>query len=342
LAQVISSRYTLPSRPSRPLPVRVLRQMKMARGFVASLLVASCAAASLRASPQATAKVTPTVADEVAKTVAKAMVGKANTPADKQLAQSVAEKVAATVAKAMNVETKVAKAKVAGGAAAKKVVHKKVDMGFQDFEKNLTEEVSARLLKTATGTAWTDDSRSKFNKNVTEALHKSLQEILKPVKMSIGKTWMALPRDEQKDEYVSTLKSAFLEVFENSMKTIVSHLELSIKRVADFSKDKTLKATEVLEKSEVSVADSLITEHCYEVSAKKSMKSIKKPANKTEVLADKKKFCINSVIGALAHRLNDTQGLISMSMRFDAGAMSLAQKKKQAALLQEEVSKPLE
>lgn len=222
------------------------------------------------------------------------------------------------------------------------MVHQKVDMGFQDFEKNLTKEVSARLLLTAKGAAWTDDIRSKFNKNVTESLHKSLQDTLKPLKMSIGKTWMALPKDSQKDEYVSTLKSAFLEVFQNSMKTIVSHLELSIKRVADFSKDKTLKPAEVLQKSEVSVADSLITEHCYEVNAKKKMKSMKKPANKTEVLADKKKFCINSVIGALAHRLNDTQGLISMSMRFDAGAMSLAQKKKQAALLQEEVSKPLE
>merc|ERR1719183_1906953 len=39
----------------------------------------------------------------------------------------------------------------------------------------------------------------------------------------------------------------------------------------------------------------------------------------------------------MAHRLNDTLGLISMTMRFDAGAMSLAQKA--GSLLQNSTSK---
>jgi hypothetical protein len=204
----------------------------------------------------------------------------------------------------------------------------KLDVGFSDFEKNLTADIGQKMLRTASGTAWTSDMRAEFEKNVTDALRESMKVILKPLKQSIGKTWMALPQDSQKNEYVAALKSAFLPVFTGSQKTFEGHLELSLKRVKSYSDQKALKPAELLAKSEFSIEDSLLAEHCYEVGAKKSLKSMNKPANASEVLADKKKFCIQSVLGALAHRLNDTQGLISMSMRFDAGAMSLAQKKK--------------
>merc|ERR1719476_58582 len=119
-----------------------------------------------------------------------------------------------------------------------------------------------------------------------------MKVILKPLKQSIGKTWMALPKDSQKNEYVAALKNAFLPVFTGSQHTFDSHLELSLKRVESYSKQKAaLKPVELLAKSEFSIEDSLLTEHCYEVSAKKSLKNIKKPANASEVLADKKKFC---------------------------------------------------
>jgi len=291
--------------------------MKMLSVSLAVILLAaslhSGAAVSLRAAPT---KATPQTAPVTQK----------REPAE--VAKAVAEQVAKTVAKALAANITAPAVNASSTEKAAPVQHKKLDVGFSDFEKNLTEEISAKLLRSASGTAWNDDMKAQFAKNVTDALHESLKVILKPVKQSIGKTWMALPKDSQKDEYVESLKSSFVPVFENSMKTINSHLDMSLKRVEAYSQEKTpLAPTELLEKSEHSVADSLITEHCYEVSAKKNLKSMKKPANSSEVLADKKKFCIQSVIGALAHRLNDTQGLISMSMRFDAGAMSLAQKK---------------
>jgi len=52
-----------------------------------------------------------------------------------------------------------------------------------------------------------------------------------------------------------------------------------------------------------------------------------------------KKVCIKSVLNAMVHRLNDTLGLISMTMRFDAGAMSLTQRRKGATLLKNGTSK---
>jgi len=294
--------------------------MKMPGGFMlATALLLSClqvcAAASLRATPQ----------EKPAEPAAKVKAKEAPI-LPKELVGKVTEKVADTIAKALAAQAPKLPAKAPEAAAAQPVTHKKLDVGFQDFEKNLTEGISEKLLQSASGTAWNDDTRTKFSKNVTDAVKESLKVILKPVKMSIGKTWMALPKDEQKDEYVQTLKNSFESVFENSMKSINSHLELSLKRIEAYSKEQMTSA-QLLEKSEFSVGDSLLTEHCYEVDAKKSLKTLKKPANASAILADKKKFCIQSVIGALAHRLNDTQGLISMSMRFDSGAMSLAQKK---------------
>lgn len=272
--------------------------MKMSFGaFLLAACLHSGSAASLRAAP--VKESTPVVSDQVAAIIAKAEAANAS-------------KTAATDK----------------AAAAPPVQHKKLDVGFAAFEEDLKKQVSAKLVATATGAAWNDDMRSKFTKNVTDALHDTLKTILQPVKQSIGKTWMALPKDEQKDEYVDTLKKSFASVFDGSMKTVLSHMELSLKRVEAYSQQKSpaLPAAELLEKSEFSVADSLVKEHCYESDIKKSLKSIAKPANATELTPEKKKFCIQSVIGALAHRLNDTSGLISMSMRFDAGAMSLAQK----------------
>jgi hypothetical protein len=250
----------------------------------------SAAATSLRATPTkpaaAAAKPAPT-ATESAQDLQK-------------LAPALGDKVADTVAKALAASSSKVAEKTQEQPAAKPVQHQKLDVGFQDFEKSLTDAISAKLLQTATGTAWNDDMRAKLTKNVTDVLKGNMKEILKPVKQSIGKTWMALPQDEQKDEYVNTLKKSFHSVFENSEKTVLSHLDLSLKRLDGYTKDKSLSQSQLLEKSEFSVDDSLTTEHCYDVLAKKSSKDMKAPANKTEVPAEKKKFCIQSVIGALA------------------------------------------
>lgn len=272
------------------------------------------AAASLRATPA------KAPADTAAKTVAKASTD------TQQAAPAVSDEVAATIENVLKLNATVSagKQKVAETSGQQPSQHKKLDVGFSAYESTLMEKVTTRLNEAASGPEWNDDLRSKFTKNVTEALKANLKTILQPVKQSIGKTWMALPQDSQKDEYVDTLKKSFADNFNSSMHTVETHLDLCLKRVKGHANEK-LSANELLEKSEFSVADSLITEHCYEVDAKKSLKATTK-TNTSEAPEAKKKFCIQSVLGALVHRLNDTQGLISMSMRFDAGAMSLAQK----------------
>lgn len=214
-------------------------------------------------------------------------------------------------------------------AAATPGQHAKLDVGFADFEKAAVDSVTQKLMRTASGTAWSSDMRAQFEKNVTEAMKETMKSIMKPVKTSIAKTWMALPQDSQKDEYVATLKKSFGPVFDSSMHTITSHLEMSLKRIETYSSQKKVSGEELVKRSESAVEDSLLNDHCYEVDAKHLKSTKSNSTNSTDgKAAEKKKFCIQSVIGALAHRLNDTQSLISMSMRFEAGAMTLVQKQK--------------
>jgi|Transcript_39025 hypothetical protein len=254
----------------------------------------------------------------------------AATPA-KPKAESEASPPPAAVDAAMDLikSLKVASAPSANSSSQKAATtsqgHAKLDVGFSEFEKTAVEEVGQKLLRTATGTAWSNDMRAQFEKNVTDAMKETMKSIMKPLKTSIAKTWMALPQDSQKDEYVATLKKSFGPVFESSMHTITSHLDMSLKRIETYSSQKKeFTAEALLKKSETTIADSLLNDHCYEVDAK----HLKSSSNSSDAKAEKKQFCIQSVIGALAHRLNDTQSLISMSMRFEAGAMSLAQKQK--------------
>jgi FkbM family methyltransferase len=190
--------------------------------------------------------------------------------------------------------------------------HAQIDVGFSTYEKNLTEQVLAALLEVSNATSWSNDMRAAFSRNVSESLDKSLKASLQPLKMTIGKTWMVLPQDAQKDEYINQLRSSFLPIFTDSLASATTHLSTSLKNIGALSIKKDLTPTDLLSKSETLVADSLLLDHCFALSSKK------KPSNRT--------FCMKSIVGQLAHRLNDTLGLVTMTTRFDAGAMSFAQK----------------
>lgn len=210
-----------------------------------------------------------------------------------------------------------------GAAAIASQHHSKLDVGFSDFERNLTSEVVTAIqgMCASDSSTWQKENASeRLVHNVTETLKTGLKAELAPLKLSIGKTWMALPEASQKDAYVQQLKTAFTSVFASSMRSFHSHLDLSIHRIENEVNRRPDKGTsspaELLASSEQTLGDSLVKEHCYD-------DTLKTPKAKA---SPRRRFCIQSMVGALAHRLNDTQGLISMTMRFEAGAMSLAQK----------------
>lgn len=203
------------------------------------------------------------------------------------------------------------KAPAAPNSTAPATKHAKLDVGFAGFEADLDQMLTSGVASQVVGESWDANSRSELEQNITSSMKDGLKAAFKPLKGSIGKTWVALKTDEQKDQYVSQLHSAFLPVFASSMDTISSHLNRTLARVSS----KKEAQAKLLEDAEKSISESLLTQHCYDMPASKMKEG------------SEKQFCVNSVIGALAHRLNDTQGLISMTMRFEAGAMSLSQLK---------------
>lgn len=205
--------------------------------------------------------------------------------------------------------------------------HLKLDVGFAAFESNLTAMVDADIRNATSGEPWTAPNRDAFVANVTTALAQGLKQRFTPLKKSIGKTWMALPQDEQKDMYISQLKNGFASIFAESLGTIENHMQLGLHRFALLTRTQHLSPAELLVRSEVGVNDSLLGEHCY------ADAPIRRPHGKGAALVQEAKsamliqeaigeaFCIQPVVGSLVHRLNDQMELISMTMRFQAGAM---------------------
>lgn len=206
--------------------------------------------------------------------------------------------------------------------------HAKLDVGFAGFQDQLMSMVRAELKTTKLSTALTE----KLAANVTSTIDVGVKEALKPIKMSIGKTWMALPQDSQKSDLVASIKQSFAPIFANALKSFSGRLELAAHRTASLSTSAAEKAAKaggaqsaaeeeaLLATAEQAFAAGILNEHCYgdDTVIHKAAGSKAKP---------EKKFCMQSPAQALAHRLNDAQGLLSMSMRFEAGAMALAQKK---------------
>jgi hypothetical protein len=218
-------------------------------------------------------------------------------------------------------------AKLNATVAAKKKPKVHLDVGFTDFQNNLTAQVAAQVQQAAASAHWSTAQGDTLAVNVSKALADGMSAVLKPLKLSIGKTWMALPRDEQKDAYVSQLKSAFLPVFASSARTAESHLRLSLNRMQGSQGSASERDVAACSQA---LIDGLLAEHCYDASVGSKPATVSKNAT-PQSNATKRRFCIQSVVAGLAHRLNDTQGLLSMSMRFEAGAMSLAQRAKAAA-----------
>merc|ERR1719362_1563628 len=97
------------------------------------------------------------------------------------------------------------------------------------------------------------ESLRNCTSNVSLAVSQVLKEQLQPLKQSIGQTWMALPKDEQKDGYVDSLKKSFVPVMDGSMKTVTSHLEASLKR---------LESRMALEKTKPDAMQKVMLQHC--------------------------------------------------------------------------------
>jgi len=198
-------------------------------------------------------------------------------------------------------------------APKKPAEHAKLDFGFVAFEANLTAAVNTSIRGVTAGAFWNGGLQSKLIDNFTTSMNAEIKSALTPLKQSISKTWMALKTDDQRDVFVNQLKSSFQPIFSDNLDSIITHLKLGLRRVEKYGADDSkLTKADALEKAEASLYESILAQHCYDSNSKKAGE-------------EAKKFCIASAISKVAERLTDTEGLIGMSMRFEAGAMGLVQ-----------------
>mmetsp|Transcript_18632 Transcript_18632/g.33624 ORF Transcript_18632/g.33624 Transcript_18632/m.33624 type:complete len:246 (+) Transcript_18632:51-788(+) len=207
--------------------------------------------------------------------------------------------------------------------------HPRVDVGFGSFEANVTSEVvhalgAAKLRSSVEGGSWTQDMRKELTADVSASLKSGLRDAFAPVKTSIAKTWMALADPERQESYAGQMRSALDPIFANSMKSVADHLKLSIQRVEALPGMQRMSSHELVNASSGMVTDALLAEHCYG-DAKGHATFVQSEPHPKKHLAH---FCLPSLVTGFARRVNDTQGLLSMTMRFEAGAMSLAQQAK--------------
>jgi len=208
-----------------------------------------------------------------------------------------------------------------GQAATVRGPHAKLDVGFGDFEHNLTAEVNAQLKNFTANLALKAEVQKTLQEAVDRNLSASIKDLSKPLKQSIAKTWVALPQDDQKDAYVGQLRSGFQSIFESYLSTCQRHLSMSLHHLTlTPGWGKKLQGDEVLSRIQTSAAESLMGDHCYKDGPRK--------AKKAAFVQIDEAFCIQSVLSGMIHRLNDTSSLISMTMRFESNAMGLVQKEK--------------
>lgn len=204
----------------------------------------------------------------------------------------------------------------------------KLDVGFTAFEKDINQTVESGVKAALKNEQWTTELQEKLIENITSTMCEKFRAGLKPIKQSIGKTWMALPEDQQ-DDYVNRIKESFASDWSGGKSTLFSHFTIGLRRVDDYSKlENKLSPEKLLKSSESTLLDSLVNPRCYG-GDDDSLLQIMGQAVPTTTRAPKnhklKRFCMDPAITTVIKRFNDTEGLNSMSFRFEANALSLVQ-----------------
>uniref|UniRef100_A0A7S1AJY8 Uncharacterized protein n=1 Tax=Noctiluca scintillans TaxID=2966 RepID=A0A7S1AJY8_NOCSC len=197
----------------------------------------------------------------------------------------------------------------------------KIDLGFDAFEAKLLADVSSGVAAATTATVWTSQMRESVTANVTQSLQQTMHEAFAPLKKSVAHTWMALPAEQQKTEYIQAVKASFARVFSQQLNMTTNRMASSFRAIArEVGLSRT--ADQLVANATVLISDGLLKEHCYGGDTK----GVVGAAHQKE-----RHFCMPSRVQTVVKQLNDSQELISMTARYDAGALSLLAKQKSKA-----------
>jgi hypothetical protein len=216
-------------------------------------------------------------------------------------------------------------ANTSAAAVASAPQHARLDVGFASFEKEITDLVSVSFMNATNAGSWTDSVRKACMENVSQSFSAGLKTQLKPIKALIGKTWMSLPEEDQRDAYVAQLKASYASDFKDSLQTIETHLKRSFRHLSSALHTGGKRATtpeQLLSRCETEMAGNLMVERCYDKSGEQTLKATHSFLQLN--MEAQNKFCMPSVFEALAHRLHDSEGLIGMTMQFESKSLALS------------------
>jgi len=198
----------------------------------------------------------------------------------------------------------------------------RLDVGFASFKKSMMDRILLSIRNATESSHWDSKLQLACKDNVSQALSQGLKAQLAALKQSIGKTWMSLPEDEQKDAYVSQLRASYEPVFSDTVATIDSHLQRSLKHLQIHSAhQKPLSQDVLLARCSSAIVGNILEERCYDLGGEQHLKKVN---SFLEIKGNApRKFCMPSVFEAMARRLHDSQGLIGMTMQFESKSMSL-------------------
>jgi len=230
---------------------------------------------------------------------------------------------------AATVTQEASNSKAINASVAPKPVRAKLDVGFASFEKGMNDQILVSIQKATESAHWSSDLQLGCRNNATPGLSQGLKSQVTALKQAIGKTWMSLPDDDAKNSYVAQLQSAYAPIFKDITDTIDTHLQRSLKRMSAPTPyhRKALTQAELLKSCVSYVTGNIADEHCYDLAGsttKKAGSSAKKAISFLETKGDApKNFCMPSVFETMVRRLKDSQGLIGMTMQFEAKSLSL-------------------
>jgi hypothetical protein len=120
---------------------------------------------------------------------------------------------------------------------------KKLDVGLNDFEKKLEEDV-AKVLLAKLPNSTNASARSSFNSTLRSIFKAGFLEAVKSTKQKVAHNWLQL-KPEKRENYFSAVKARYLEIFDGQEKRLNDRINIAFFSDADLppkANDATVKA----------------------------------------------------------------------------------------------------
>lgn len=116
--------------------------------------------------------------------------------------------------------------------AAAGASRKKLDVGLNDFEIKLEDEIVTSLFSQLPNST-NETARASFNRTLRSAFKLNFLDGVKSTKQKVAHNWLQL-KPEKRENYFSAIKSRYLEIFGEQEKRLKDRIKIAFFSDADF------------------------------------------------------------------------------------------------------------